>query len=247
MVDTPSGSRPVSPSASRSARVNAVPRFSSDDTSTDEPRSRTRATTPSGVETRSYGRSAITSPTQLRPATGCRKEPTVAWPSRAIGRGRSPAGPASVADPALRSSVRSEDMARAVYALTAVSLIPVAEATWVSGRSAKYRSTTTSRCRGGRVHSAEMKADRSTSMLASPGPLGTSGRWARRARAGARACPLPRAAAARPGSGRRPTGAGKTARARCRAASARRRARPRTSPARSPPPRPDPAPAARRS
>src|SRR5580700_8004047 len=87
MVDTPSGSRPVSPSASRSARVNAVPRFSSDDTSTDEPRSRTRATTPSAVETRSYGRSAITSPTQLRPATGCRKEPTVAWPSRAIGRG----------------------------------------------------------------------------------------------------------------------------------------------------------------
>ena len=78
----------------------------------------------------------------------------------------------------MRSSARSEDMARAVYALTAVSLIPVAEATWVSGRSAKYRSTTTSRCRGGRVHSAEMKADRSTSMLASPGPLGSRARWA---------------------------------------------------------------------
>src|SRR5579862_7686044 len=63
MFETPSGSRPVSPSASRSGSVKAVPRFSSGIDSTDRPRSRTRATTPSAVMTSSYGRSDITSPT----------------------------------------------------------------------------------------------------------------------------------------------------------------------------------------
>ena len=60
IVDTPPGSSPVSPSASRSARVNAVPRFSIGDESTALPRSRILATVP--VWSSSNGRSGIASP-----------------------------------------------------------------------------------------------------------------------------------------------------------------------------------------
>ena len=48
------------------------------DRSTRLPRSRTLTTTPSSVETNSYGRSAITSPPNSRPATGRRMETMVA-------------------------------------------------------------------------------------------------------------------------------------------------------------------------
>jgi len=60
---------------------------------------------------------------------------------------------------AVASSACSADIARAIRLLTALLLIPVAEAIWASGRSAKYRSTRTSRCPAGRAHSAETKAE----------------------------------------------------------------------------------------
>src|SRR6266540_1398063 len=62
MVDTPSGSSPTRPSARRSSRVKAVPRFRMGVASTEVPRARTRSSGPFGVLTNSYGRSVMPPP-----------------------------------------------------------------------------------------------------------------------------------------------------------------------------------------
>src|ERR1019366_7796557 len=71
----------------------------------------------------------------------------------------------------LSSKLRSADMARAVWLLTAPVLIPIVEAICASDR----RSTSASRCRGGSVRSAATTAERSASAIASCSALGMSG------------------------------------------------------------------------
>jgi len=63
----PVGSRPVSPKASRSSRVNAVPRLMVGEASTAEPRAWMVAVTPVGLVRSSYGACVITFPVCVVP------------------------------------------------------------------------------------------------------------------------------------------------------------------------------------